>query len=169
MSKLLSTGVMLCTCYMLMKESSYICVHQGNFLFFYLTVFINLVCFVSILSFTSKHRLPLLIGLTNIMCKLVLSRLIVFLFPTFFIRDVSYLFFCHVSQQVVLDILHLYQLDKLNYLAMFVIPWYMIYNETIINNNTETFYLGNLVGIIAISLYQYMDTLFEYIALSFTV
>jgi hypothetical protein len=163
MSKLLATGVILCTCYLLMKESSYICVHQGNFLMFYLNVFISILCFSSILMFSNKHKLHHLIGITNILCKMVLTRVVIMLFPVLFVRDIAFLLVCHVGQHIVLDILHLYQLDKLSLFAMFVIPWYMIYNETIINNNTETFYLGNLVGIVVVSAYQYIDPLFDFL------
>lgn len=164
MSTILSVLGILGVTYMLMKDSAYICVHQGDFLMFYLHLFLCGICFLSILS---RHRLMYFIKITSILCKLTLTKLLILTFPGFFTRDVAFLFVCHVCQQTVLDTFHIYQWNSLIIYGLIMIPWYMLYFQTIIGNHWESFYSGHLVGIVMTSVFQHLDISFELIAQSY--
>ena len=156
MNKLIPTGILLCASYVLRKDNSYICEHQGNFVLFYLSLLMSVVCFTN--GFCGKYRLIYSIRQVCQLCKLLLTKLLLVSYPSFFTRDVAFLIVCHVCQQVFVDVLHIYQLYSFDVL---VIPWYMIYNQTIIASDMESFYLGTLAGILLNWILQYLDTGFK--------
>jgi len=94
------------------------------------------------------------VGLVTVLWQMVCTQLAISAFPLVFSRDIALILGCYVAQQVVLDILALYSLQEIWFLGIAIIPLYMLWYQTILEEDMEIFYLGNLIGLAGVYLLE---------------